>query len=114
MASIVKRRNRYKVVFHSLRHSSITYKLKLNGGDVKAVQGDSGHSQTSNENDIPSNAFIELAFVLLAARALRVIRQILKGDAVIRAAVRHFSRIALSFSDSSSGVSRRPFSIQRV
>ena len=36
-----------KVVFHSLRHSSITYKLKLNHGDVKAVQGDSGHSQVS-------------------------------------------------------------------
>ncbi len=34
-----------KVVFHSLRHSSITYKLKLNGGDIKAVQGDSGHAQ---------------------------------------------------------------------
>ena len=33
-----------KVVFHSLRHSSITYKLKLNGGDMKAVQGDSGHA----------------------------------------------------------------------
>ena len=30
-----------KVVFHSLRHSSITYKLKLNGGDMKSVQGDS-------------------------------------------------------------------------
>ena len=29
------------------QHTSITYKLKLNGGDVKAVQGDSGHSQTS-------------------------------------------------------------------
>lgn len=35
------------VVFHSLRHSSITYKLKLNGGDIKAVQGDSGHAQAS-------------------------------------------------------------------
>ncbi len=34
-----------KVVFHSLRHSSITYKLKLNGGDMKSVQGDSGHAQ---------------------------------------------------------------------
>ena len=31
------------VVFHSFRHSSVTYKLKLNGGDIKAVQGDSGH-----------------------------------------------------------------------
>ena len=36
-----------KVVFHSFRHSSITYKLKLNGGDIKAVQGDSGHAQAS-------------------------------------------------------------------
>lgn len=33
------------VVFHSLRHTSITYKLKLSGGDIKSVQGDSGHSQ---------------------------------------------------------------------
>ena len=29
-----------KVVFHSLRHSSTTYKLKLNHGDLKATQGD--------------------------------------------------------------------------
>ena len=35
------------MVFHSFRHSSITYKLKLNGGDIKAVQGDSGHAQAS-------------------------------------------------------------------
>ena len=27
-----------KVVFHSFRHSSITYKLKLNGGDIKACR----------------------------------------------------------------------------
>lgn len=33
------------VVFHSLRHSSTTYKLKLNKGDLKATQGDTGHSQ---------------------------------------------------------------------
>jgi len=33
------------VVFHSLRHSSITYKLKLNHGDLKATQGDMGHAQ---------------------------------------------------------------------
>ena len=44
-----------RVVFHSLRHSSITYKLKLNGGDVKAVQGDSGHSQTSMVTDVYSH-----------------------------------------------------------
>lgn len=37
-----------KVVFHSLRHSSITYKLKLNGGDIKAVQG--GFRSRTGEN----------------------------------------------------------------
>ena len=39
------------VVFHSLRHSSITYKLKLNGGDIKSVQGDSGHAQAQMVTD---------------------------------------------------------------
>ena len=39
------------MVFHSLRHSSITYKLKLTGGDIKAVQGDSGHSQAQMVTD---------------------------------------------------------------
>ena len=36
---------RSNVVFHSLRHSSTTYKLKLNHGDLKATQGDTGHAQ---------------------------------------------------------------------
>lgn len=29
----------------TLRHSSTTYKLKLNHGDLKATQGDTGHAQ---------------------------------------------------------------------
>lgn len=33
------------VVFHSLRHSSTTYKLKLNHGDLKVTQGDTGHAE---------------------------------------------------------------------
>lgn len=33
------------VVFHSLRHSSTTYKLELNHGDLKATQGDTGHAE---------------------------------------------------------------------
>lgn len=41
-----------KVTFHSLRHSSITYKLVLTGGDIKAVQGDSGHSQADMITEI--------------------------------------------------------------
>lgn len=36
-----------KVVFHSLRHTSTTYKLRLSGGDIKAVQGDTGHAQAT-------------------------------------------------------------------
>lgn len=41
-----------KVTFHSLRHSSITYKLVLTGEDIKAVQGDSGHSQVDMITEI--------------------------------------------------------------
>ena len=48
-----------KVVFHSFRHTSVTYKLKLNGGDIKAVQGDSGHSQINMVTDIYSHIIDE-------------------------------------------------------
>ena len=48
---LIEDNNLPPVVFHSFRHSSITYKLKLNGGDVKAVQGDSGHSQATMVTD---------------------------------------------------------------
>ena len=41
-----------RVVFHSLRHSSTTYKLKLNHGDLKATQGDTGHAQIGMITDI--------------------------------------------------------------
>lgn len=44
---LIRKNHLPPVVFHSLRHSSITYKLKLNGGDIKAVQGDSGHAQAT-------------------------------------------------------------------
>ena len=47
------------VVFHSLRHTSVTYKLKLNGGDIKAVQGDSGHSQINMVTDVYSHIIDE-------------------------------------------------------
>ena len=39
-------------VFHSLRHTSVTYKLKLSGGDIKAVQGDSGHAQADMVTEV--------------------------------------------------------------
>ena len=40
------------VVFHSLRHTSVTYKLKFSGGDIKAVQGDSGHAQADMVTEV--------------------------------------------------------------
>ena len=55
LKKLIRKHDLPDVVFHSLRHSSITYKLKLNGGDVKAVQGDSGHSQTSMVTDVYSH-----------------------------------------------------------
>ena len=46
-SKLIKDNNLPKVVFHSLRHTSTTYKLKLSGGDIKAVQGDTGHAQAT-------------------------------------------------------------------
>lgn len=43
--SALQRAGLPQVDFHSLRHSSITYKLILSSGDIEAVQGDSGHAQ---------------------------------------------------------------------
>ena len=47
LKKLIKEHDLPPIVFHSLRHTSVTYKLKLKGGDVKAVQGDSGHAQVS-------------------------------------------------------------------
>ena len=51
MKNLIEENDLPPVVFHSLRHSSITYKLKLTGGDIKAVQGDSGHAQAAMVTD---------------------------------------------------------------
>ena len=47
------------VVFHSFRHSSTTYKLKLNHGDIKATQGDTGHSQADMITEVYSHILDE-------------------------------------------------------
>lgn len=47
------------VVFHSLRHSSTTYKLKLNHGDIKATQGDTGHAQADMITEVYSHILDE-------------------------------------------------------
>lgn len=48
-----------QIVFHSFRHSSTTYKLKLNHGDIKATQGDTGHSQADMVTEVYSHILDE-------------------------------------------------------
>lgn len=52
MKQIIKKEGLPDVVFHSLRHTSVTYKLKLSGGDIKAVQGDSGNAQADMVTEV--------------------------------------------------------------
>ena len=58
-AKLIREHDLPEVVFHSLRHTSVTYKLKLNGGDIKAVQGDSGHAQVNMVTDVYSHIIDE-------------------------------------------------------
>ena len=46
-SKLIEDNNLPKVVFHSIRHTSTTYKLMLSGGDIKGVQGDTGHAQAT-------------------------------------------------------------------
>ena len=48
-----------EVVFHSLRHLSTSMKLQVSGGDIKAVQGDTGHTQASMVTQVYSHTFDE-------------------------------------------------------
>lgn len=45
------------VVFHSLRHSSTSLKLKLSKGNIKAVQGDTGHAEARMVTDTYAHGF---------------------------------------------------------
>ena len=50
LQKVIDREGLPDVVFHSLRHTSVTY--KLSGGDIKAVQGDSGHAQADMVTEV--------------------------------------------------------------
>lgn len=52
MQKVIDEQGLPDVVFHSLRHTSVTYKLKLSGGDIKAVQGDSSHAQADMVTEV--------------------------------------------------------------
>lgn len=53
--ALIQKNGLKNVVFHSLRHSSTSVKLKLSGGDIKAVQGDTGHAQANMVTDVYSH-----------------------------------------------------------
>ena len=59
LKKLIRENNLPDVVFHSFRHASITYKLKWNGGDMKSVQGDSGHARMDMVMDVYSHIIDE-------------------------------------------------------
>lgn len=59
LKQLIRENNLPDVVFHSFRHASITYKLKWNGGDMKSVQGDSGHARMDMVADVYSHIIDE-------------------------------------------------------
>ena len=52
LRDLIQKNNLPPVVFHSLRHCSTTVKLQISGGNIKAVQGDTGHAQARMVTDL--------------------------------------------------------------
>lgn len=57
LKKFVETNNVPKVVFHSHRHLSTSEKLKVSSGDVKAVQGDTGHAEARMVTDVYAEIF---------------------------------------------------------
>lgn len=57
--ALIKKTGSPPIVFHSLRHTSTTYKLKLNHGDIKATQGDTGRAQANRVTEVYSHILDE-------------------------------------------------------
>lgn len=55
--NMIEKHNLRSVVFHSLRHSSTSLKLKLSRGNIKAVQGDTGHAEARMVTDTYAHGF---------------------------------------------------------
>ncbi len=56
---LIEKHSLRPVVFHSLRHSSTSLKLKLSKGNIKAVQGDTGHAEARMVTDTYAHSFDE-------------------------------------------------------
>ena len=52
LRELIRKNDLPPVVFHSLRHCSTTVKLQISGGNIKAVQGDTGHAQSRMVTDL--------------------------------------------------------------
>ena len=52
LRKFIKENNLPSVVFHSLRHCSTSIKLEISNGNIKAVQGDTGHAQARMVTDV--------------------------------------------------------------
>lgn len=59
LKKLCKKHNLPKIEFHSLRHLSTSYKLKMTNGDIKSVQGDTGHSKADMVTDVYSHILDE-------------------------------------------------------
>lgn len=59
MKKFIKDKALPPVEFYSIRHLSITYKLKWNQGDIKSTQGDAGHSNSKMVTDVYSHILDE-------------------------------------------------------
>ena len=55
LKALIRQHSLRPVVFHSLRHSSTSLKMKISGGDIKSVQGDTGHAQSQMVTDVYSH-----------------------------------------------------------
>ncbi len=56
-SDMIKKHDLRPVVFHSLRHSSTSLKLKLSRGNIKAVQGDTGHAEARMVTEVYAHGF---------------------------------------------------------
>lgn len=56
-SDLIRKNGLRPVVFHSTRHCSTSIKLKLSRGNVKAVQGDTGHAEARMVTDVYSRGF---------------------------------------------------------
>lgn len=56
-SDLIKKHDLRPVVFYRLRHSSTSLKLKLSRGNIKAVQGDTGHAEARMVTEVYAHGF---------------------------------------------------------